>query len=145
MEKNRMTEALAGVVTTGVVAASVGTAVAGGSLPAYCVWHDFGVGNDPRSPDTGVVTDSTGTLYGVTRDCGPRWRGTVHAVDAASGAETELHRSGGMSPGDGEAPRAGLLIDADAELIGTAQAAGTNDTGTVFALPRRASPTRRQG
>ena len=141
-----------------VLAASVGTAVAGGASPAYRSVHAFGLGADPRSPDGGVISDAGGTRCGVSRDGGQHGRGTVCTVDPASGQASVLYAFRGAGAlgvvcridalthtesvlhtfaagGDGEQPGAGLRIEGAGELVGPAPNGGANDTGTIFALP----------
>jgi uncharacterized repeat protein (TIGR03803 family) len=71
-----------------------------------------------------------GTLYGTTSQGGPVRRGTVVAVDPATGAVNVVFSFGG---GDGQYPMDNL-IDINGTLYGTSYEGGDFRLGTVFAL-----------
>lgn len=90
---------------------------------------------DGRDPNTGVITDSSGSLYGTTASGGANNNGdpaggygTVFKVSAA-GTETILF-SFGASATDGMVPFAGLIVDGAGNLYGTTVNGGPN-FGTV--------------
>jgi uncharacterized repeat protein (TIGR03803 family) len=114
------------------------------------VLYSFTGGSDGRYPDSGLLADAAGNLYGTTREGGdlascnsPNTHGcgTVFQL-TPSGILTVLHRfagSDGSRPGDW----AGLLADAAGNLYGTTSAGGDRTScaaqfiegcGTVFQL-----------
>jgi uncharacterized repeat protein (TIGR03803 family) len=108
------------------------------------VLHDFGAGNDGRSPFAGLV-DVGGTLYGTTADGGSAACyssssvscGTVFSI-TPGGTEKVLHS---FDLTDGGYPFAGL-IDVKGSLYGTTSRGGENycysitngPCGTVFSV-----------
>jgi uncharacterized repeat protein (TIGR03803 family) len=94
------------------------------------VLHNFGAGNDGRSPEAGLI-DVKGTLYGTTEIGGTHNEGTVFSV-STSGKEKVLH-SFGASSDDGRYPEAGL-IDVKGTLYGTTYYGGTQGDGTAFSI-----------
>ena len=116
----------------------------------FIVLHNFaGSPNDGAGPDSRLVMDSSGNLYGTTNYGGtsnncpvsvpglPDSCGTVFKLDT-SGTLTVLHNFAG-SPSDGSNPVAGLVRDASGNLYGTtlkggASASCSSGCGTVFKL-----------
>jgi uncharacterized repeat protein (TIGR03803 family) len=103
---------------------------------------NFGVGDDGARPESGLVRDSAGNLYGTTvyggyfsGTCGDSGCGTIFKVDP-SGTETVLYTF--MGNPDGLYPKAGLVMDSSGNLYGTTSRGGsvtdTGDQGTVFRL-----------
>jgi len=86
----------------------------------------------PAGPQSGVVRDQSGNLYGTADD-------VAFEVSPASGhwKETALHRFG-VRKGDGADPWAGLILDARGNLYGTTGYGGTGcgggGCGTVYEL-----------
>jgi uncharacterized repeat protein (TIGR03803 family) len=121
-----------------------GTTISGGPSNAGTVFkitksghesvlYAFTGGADGGSPNTDVVRDTKGNLYGVTKaggdlNCAAGGCGTVFKIDT-SGNETVLHTFTGG--GDGETPLGGLVIDSSGNLDGTTPG-GPAATGTVF-------------
>jgi uncharacterized repeat protein (TIGR03803 family) len=86
------------------------------------VLYSFTGGSDGGLPVSGLVMDSAGNLYGTTpwggvNDCEGVGCGVVFKVDPA-GHQTVLHAFTGGT--DGWSPQAGLAIDANGNLYGTA-------------------------
>jgi uncharacterized repeat protein (TIGR03803 family) len=133
-----------------MVAAAVGVLLilgTGGAQRAQAqvelVLHSFtGTPGDGADPVAGLVEDSSGGLYGTTRDGGSSSFGTVFKLTASSGYTSEmvLHSFTGAS-GDGENPLGGLVEDSSGNLYGTTESGGTSThctggCGTVFELSR---------
>jgi uncharacterized repeat protein (TIGR03803 family) len=97
----------------------------------YIVIHNFS-GGDGNGPESGLVRDSAGNLYGATNSGGAFNYGTVFKLDT-SGHETVLH-SFTASEGDGQYPFAGLIIDPAGNLYGTTSDGGSTGLGTVFRI-----------
>ena len=93
---------------------------------------------DGIEPQTGLIFDRQGNLYGTTIEGGASAdsQGMVFELSPAStGAWTEkiLH-SFCQSCGDGRQPRANLVFDSKGNLFGTTSAGGAFNHGTVFEL-----------
>ena len=88
-------------------------------------------GNDPMG---GVLFDSAGNLYGITRSGGTNNLGVVFKLSPAQEFwdETILHIFSGGS--DGEYPGWPLTMDAAGNLYGVTQGGGSGGYGTVFEL-----------
>lgn len=98
-------------------------------------------GLTPYEPQSSLVFDGAGNLYGTTRGGGSGYQGTVFEY-TAGGTFTLLYNFTGA--GDGAEPLAGLVMDTSGNLYGTTLAAGANDFGVVFELspePAAGCPT----
>jgi len=130
---------------TGVVRDSAGnlygTAATGGQFGYGLVYqvspdgretvlHSFSGGTDGMEPDSGLLRDSAGDLYGVTFAGGAGF-GTVYKIDA-SGQETVLYSFTGGA--DGRAPWGGLVEDPAGNLYGATAVGGGAGYGVVFQL-----------
>jgi uncharacterized repeat protein (TIGR03803 family) len=93
------------------------------------VLHTFKTPNDGAAPESGVIRDSAGNLYGTTYGGGKYDAGVVYKV-AASGQETVLYTFTGGA--DGGSPVAGVIMDSAGNLYGTAQYGGASHWGVVF-------------
>jgi uncharacterized repeat protein (TIGR03803 family) len=95
---------------------------------------------DGRMPMGSVVLDSKGTVYGTTWTGGDakNIRCTIQA--SGCGVVFEWKPNVGMAvlytftgdPKDGQAPRAGLVLDTQGNLFGTTSGGGPYNDGTVF-------------
>jgi uncharacterized repeat protein (TIGR03803 family) len=85
-------------------------------------------GSDGAIPESGLVQDGAGNLYGTTLAGGTAGHGTVYKIDA-KGKHTVLHSfTGGR---DGKWPVFGnLILDAAGNLYGTT----STSTGVIFRL-----------
>jgi len=126
-----------------------GTASAGGNAGLGVVFkanargvvkalHSFAGGADGATPNSGVIEDAAGSLYGTTTAGGTAGAGTVFRVKGRR--ETVLYSFAGGA--DGAAPQGGLAMDAAGNLYGTTTAGGPAGNGTVFEL---VPPTTRRG
>ena len=108
--------------------ATLGTAQA--TAPEI-VLHNFAYQADGASPQTGVVRDPAGNLFGTTTIGGTANAGVVYKV-SASGIETVLHTFTGRT--DGGQPQAGVILDSAGNLYGTTLSGGTAGQGLVFKM-----------
>ncbi len=133
-----------------------GTAAAGGNLtcPLYqgvgcgTVWkldtsgnltvlYTFTGGTDGAFPETALLMDSTGSLYGVAGRGGEFSYGVVFEISSSDNF-TVLHPFAGGSA-DGLLPSAALIKDASGNLYGTTTGGGSGQScvdgcGVVFKL-----------
>jgi len=83
---------------------------------AETVLYTFTGGADGSHPDSALIRDAAGNLYGTTQDGGAFGLGTVFVV-SPSGRERVLHNfAGGI---DGAFPAGGLVRDGHGNLYGT--------------------------
>lgn len=94
------------------------------------VLYSFMDGNDGGAPETGVIRDRKGNLYGTTDLFGRYACGTIFKL-APDGTETTLYAFTGGS--DGFFPN-GLILDKAGNLYGTTLDGGAHGSGTVFSL-----------
>jgi uncharacterized repeat protein (TIGR03803 family) len=135
--------------TSGLIADRHGnfysTTFAGGSSGAGAVFeltrngketvrYSFTGGSDGGYPESPLIEDSHGNLYGTTSEGGTDNLGTVFRLTPA-GKESVLHSFTGGSDGNG--PQAGLIADAAGNLYGTTQAGGYAGYGVVFEITRK--------
>ncbi len=115
----------------------------------FTVLYSFTGGSDGDLPESGVVQDASGNLYGTTFEggnvnCGnyDDGCGVVYEVSTA-GTETVLHtfcQQGGC--GDGANPRATVIRDMAGNLYGTGYEGGKGDAyGTVFKIDTAGNET----
>jgi len=96
--------------------------------------YSFTGGADGGQPDSGVIVDAKGNLYGTTVYGGAVGYGVVFEL-TASGSESILHTfEGGL---DGAYPSSGLITDGQGNLYGTTESGGGSGCGgtgcgTVF-------------
>jgi uncharacterized repeat protein (TIGR03803 family) len=113
---------------------SILVTLAAASLPAQAahetVLYHF-VTESGDYPQAGVVRDAAGNLYGTTFEGGAGNQGSVYKFDT-SRVLTVLHRFTGGS--DGGFPYAGVTLDKQGNLYGTASMGGDPDCkcGVVF-------------
>jgi uncharacterized repeat protein (TIGR03803 family) len=100
-------------------------------LYSFCAEINCTDGNSPRA---GLISDSSGNLYGTTEFGGAYEEGTVFKL-APDGTETVLYSfCAEINCTDGAYPLAGLIMDAAGNLYGMAPNGGTYGGGTVFRL-----------
>ena len=100
----------------------------------FTVIHSFS-GTDGTYPESELVRDASGNLYGTTSHGGDpgcySGCGTVFKIDPF-GKEAILHYFTGGT--DGANPYAGLVRDTSGNLYGTTSSGGTSNDGTVFKI-----------
>jgi len=93
------------------------------------ILHNFaGRSRDGCGPQTGLVGDSSGNLYGVTLECGAHNYGTLYEL-SAKGKLTLLHS---FDDSDGAYPVGEVMQTAQGTLFGTTLSGGTYYDGTVW-------------
>jgi uncharacterized repeat protein (TIGR03803 family) len=89
-------------------------------------------GGDGVPPDSGVIRDKKGNLYGTTSYGGDEGgEGTVFEVVPNTKTETVLHSFDGS---DGELPVCGLIQDSKGNLYGTTYEGGSYGAGVVWEI-----------
>jgi uncharacterized repeat protein (TIGR03803 family) len=101
--------------------AGMGTLFKVDSAGSESVLYSFAGGTDGAYPQSSLIQDAAGNLYGTTLDGGVNSRGTVYRV-SAQGIETVLYSFSGGADGGG--PYANLLRDSSGNLYGTAPNGG---------------------
>ncbi len=100
----------------------------------FAVVYSFTSLSDGALPESGVVLDQSGKIYGTTVAGGAHSDGTVFELTKAGAVwtKTVLHDFAARS--DGQFPQAGLVFDPSGNLFGFAQFGGTHNNGTAFEL-----------
>jgi uncharacterized repeat protein (TIGR03803 family) len=94
--------------------------------------HTFlGGASDGAKPESSLILDGSGTLFGTTKYGGSADYGTVFSV-RTDGTDFRLLHTFVWGPG-GVYPVASLILDGSGNLYGTTELAGS-DSGTVFRL-----------
>ncbi len=97
------------------------------------VLHQFDFGTDGYNPQSHLLVDESGNLYGTTRVGGPTNRGFAFELKPKQGGgwtETVLHDFGG----DNLSGPSDLIFDKAGNLYGTASGGGAFGDGAVFKL-----------
>jgi uncharacterized repeat protein (TIGR03803 family) len=124
-----------------LAATFLGFTGAASAAPVEVVVHNFrgSQHRDGASPQSDLIADANGNLYGTTLAGGNRGgsgAGTVFQLtptgDPDVWTETVLYNFKGGS--DGSNPIAGLTMNAKGELFGTTENGGTMNDGVVFRL-----------
>jgi uncharacterized repeat protein (TIGR03803 family) len=92
------------------------------------VLHSFSSEPDGADPNTALLRDSQGNLYGTTFLGGSAGLGTVFKI-SAKGHETILHNFGTLGSTDGEYPESTLIRDGQGNLYGATIQGGTGGNG----------------
>ena len=122
-------------------------ATSGGNWSEAILWNFGGYSTDGAEPETSLITDKEGNLYGTTTGGGaykaflpPFFDGTVFRLSPPStsgGSWTESILWNFGNGNDGNTPFAGLITDKGGNLYGTTYfggAQGASGYGTVFEL-----------
>jgi uncharacterized repeat protein (TIGR03803 family) len=89
-------------------------------------------------PNSGLIRDSAGNLYGTTPQGGTAGAGVVFKLSAA-GHETVLYTFTGAS--DGGDPNAGVIRDSQGDLYGTTFTGGASGSGVVYKVDTAGTET----
>ena len=103
----------------------------------YSTLYTFGGGDDGRAPQSGLIFDQAGNLYGTTSGGGLNGGGVVFSLTPQlGGAWTEnVLFNFGPWPGGGMGSTAGLVFDGAGNLYGTTQYGGTASCGWMYGVP----------
>ena len=93
----------------------------------------FGANAAGANPQSTLVADSSGNLYGTASKGGAYGVGTVFEIANGSSAITTLASFNGSN---GQNPYAGVTVDASGNLLGTTQSGGASNDGTVFEITK---------
>jgi uncharacterized repeat protein (TIGR03803 family) len=113
--------------------------------PIYSFCPGGGICIDGHAPQSNLIMDSDGNLYGTTASGGANNGGTVFELSPAGGGaytESVLYSfcsTGGGNCTDGQGPFGGVVMDSDGDLYGTTNTGGANriastGAGVVFEL-----------
>src|SRR5207244_13306283 len=92
---------------------------------------------DGDNPQSGLIIDGTGNLYGTTTAGGSYGYGVVFELMPSGKAwsQTVLHSFCAQTGcADGADPTSGVIMDGAGNLYGTTESGGNNDNGEVFGL-----------
>ena len=95
----------------------------------FTVLHSFGLIAHGATPNSGLIRNAAGVLFGTTDDGGTGGAGTVYELDTA-GHQKVLYSFTGAP--DGATPVAPLAADSEGNLYGTTYAGGSTGNGVVF-------------
>ena len=101
------------------------------------VLYAFTAGNDGGFPQSGLIADSTGALYGTTSSDGANHSGVVYKLTPPAAGQTAWTQTvlyAFLGGNDGATPLANLLLDKNGNLYGTTYAGGAPGEGVVFQL-----------
>jgi uncharacterized repeat protein (TIGR03803 family) len=102
--------------------------------------HRFGKDVDGISPEDTLVAGGNGSLFGTTRFGGPQFLGTVFELTpSGNGFHESILHDFQLRRGDGEYPKAGVIVDASGALYGATTFGGTSKAcgdgcGTIYKL-----------
>jgi uncharacterized repeat protein (TIGR03803 family) len=108
---------------------------AGGTAWIESVLHSFNC-IDGFQPQSGLIADDSGNLYGTTYLGGANNDGGVFELSPPAAGETAwtLTVLFSFNKDDGLNPQAGLIADGEGDLFGTTYAGGVYGEGVVFEL-----------
>lgn len=92
------------------------------------VLHSFSGGSDGNAPQSPIILDASGNLYGIAAG-GTKAYGIVYKL-TPSGTKSVLYEAGPAGLGSG------MVMDKSGNLYGTSWKGGRNHTGTVYKLTK---------
>jgi uncharacterized repeat protein (TIGR03803 family) len=120
-----------------ILAACVAMWVVGAAqAQTFEVLYSFQGPPDGRAPDSKVILDTSGTLYGVTYGGGTSYEGTAYSL-TSSGKEKVLYS---FCAGYGNGPNS-VIQAADGTLYGTTSYGGSYGEGEVFQVNQKGDET----
>jgi uncharacterized repeat protein (TIGR03803 family) len=115
---------------------------AGSAAAQESVLYNFGnTSTDGKAPESALIFDSKGNLYGATSSGGAHSLGTVFELSPGTGGvwTEKILYSFGVTTSDAEAPQ-GIVFDSKGNIFGTA-GEGQYGYGSVFELSPQAGGT----
>ena len=102
----------------------------------YAVLYSFQGGSDGEGPNSGLIVDASGALYGTTSGGGSNKAGTVYKLTPSAGSYTESILYTFTGSPDGAGPIGPLVLDPSGSLYGATSGGGSTSCacGTVFKL-----------
>ena len=119
-----------GTTTSGGGFVSFGTVFRFSTNGLLTTLASFDGTNSGFSPDSPLLLDANGNLYGTAPQSGPGLRGTVFRV-TTNGALTVLVA---FNSANGSTPRDGLILADDGNFYGVLVAGGASNVGSIFRL-----------
>jgi len=110
------------------LSAAAPTGSAAVQVETYAAIHSF-TAQDGTAPQSRLVRDSEGVLYGTAPMDGPMDWGTAFAFSTHGGGLAVLHS---FDWPDGIVPSGGLVLDGSGSLFGTTNSGGAWNRGTIF-------------
>ena len=98
------------------------------------VLHSFSAQSEGSSPQSGVIFDRVGNLYGTAIFGGPNDDGIVFELMPSGSGWTEQTLYAFTGKSDGAYPVGGLIFDSAGDLYDAASSAGPNNGGAAFEL-----------
>jgi uncharacterized repeat protein (TIGR03803 family) len=96
-------------------------------------------GLDGDNPESGLIADSAGDLFGTTNVGGANGVGTVYEIPKTASGYGSIELLATFDSGNNAAnPVAGLVADASGDLFGTTQNGGAYGLGTVYEIAKTA-------
>jgi uncharacterized repeat protein (TIGR03803 family) len=96
-------------------------------------------GADGSTPESDLIADSSGDLFGTTSSGGANSDGTVFEIAKTAGGYASTPTTVvSFNGADGAFPSFRLLADATGDLFGTTELGGANGDGTVFEIAKAA-------
>lgn len=99
----------------------------------FTTLHGFS-GNDGDRPTAGLIVDGSGNLFGTTALGGANGQGSIFRIGSDGSGFSTLFSFSFVNFGPGIFPRAGLVIDGNGNLFGTASLGGSKFHGSVFRI-----------
>ena len=99
----------------------------------------FSGGINGEEPDSSLIADANGDLFGTTSAEGAFFGGTVFEIAKTAGGYASAPITlASFDVTSGATPLAGLIADAQGDLFGTASGGGASNVGTVFEIAKTA-------
>ncbi|HEU5431699.1 MAG TPA: VCBS repeat-containing protein [Thermomicrobiales bacterium] len=96
-------------------------------------------GADGSAPESSLIADANGNLFGTASEGGANGDGTVFEIaKTASGYASTPTTLVSFDGADGETPFGSLIADTNGNLFGTTAFGGANGDGTVFEIKKTA-------